>query len=52
MESVRSTGAEAYGRSLARVYGEKAERALKGVPKSKALLELIRFADDVVERRS
>lgn len=52
MESVRSTGAEAYGRSLARAYAEKAKRSLKGAPKSKALDELIRFADDVVERRS
>jgi len=52
MESVRATGAEPYGRALAKVHSERAKRALKGVPKSKALLELTKFADDVVDRRS
>jgi octaprenyl-diphosphate synthase len=49
---VRKTGAEKEARAVAKVYADKARRALKGIPESVGRRELIAFADEVVQRRS
>lgn len=48
---VRKTGAEAHCRQVARERTRKAKAALKGVPPSDSLKELLQFADELVERK-
>jgi geranylgeranyl pyrophosphate synthase len=48
---VRKTGAEAHCRAVAAGYTRKAKAALKGLPRSDALDELLEFAEDLSKRK-
>lgn len=48
---VRKTGAEAHCRGVARKYTQRAKRALRGLPPSDSLKELLRFADELAKRK-